>query len=110
MMKFKQGSLVKNFINGEPLVVTREYQECVEDDFDPQVYNILQDTITDLDGFQYGQRSIDCILGSVKCVDSKTGQEYTFTKTSVVGPRGGLTNIWFMVGTDRVYYGNPTRV
>lgn len=110
MVKFKVGSLVKSVKDGEPLIVTREYQECVEDDFDPQVYNTLQDNIDFLDGFQYGQRSIESILGSVKCVDSKTGEEFTFTRTQVFGPRGGLTNMWFMVGTDRVYYGNPTRV
>jgi hypothetical protein len=110
MLKFKEGSLIKNFGDGEPLVITRGYQEWVDDDSDPQVFDTIQDSLMDLDGFQYGTRGIDCILGTVKCVNSKTGEEYTFTKTQVFGPRGGLTNMWFMVGSDRVYYGNPTRV
>jgi hypothetical protein len=110
MLKFKEGSLVKSVKNGEPLVITHGYQEWTDDDCDTQVSNTLHENVEFLDGFQYGQRSIESILGSVKCVDSKTGEEYTFTKTQIMGPRGGTSEMWFMVGSDRVYYGNPTRV
>lgn len=109
MKKFKTGSLVEQ--SGQKFLITQGWTpyEYTDDTTFLQEFN---DLVIDLDGFQYGPevRCVTEFVGTFKGTETETGDEVTFLRGVVTGPRGGTSKTWFVMYPDQVCYGNPQTV
>ena len=106
MNKFTVGKLVEQ--SGRKYVISQGYTPYESTGETPLEVK-FQEEVQYLDGFQYGYdvRVVEGFEGTFKGTETNTGEEVTFIRGIVRGPRGGYSNTWFIMYPDRVHYGNP---
>ncbi len=102
MNKFTVGKLVEQ--SGRKYVISQGYTPY-ESTGETPLEAKSQEDVQYLDGFQYGYDVR--VEGTFKCTETNTGEEVTFIRGIVCGPRGGYSKTWFTMYPDRVHYGNP---